>query len=76
MRSRKPLHELTLQEQAELLQPIAVDLQTQKLANGLYNLYQTKGDKSLLTREYQDHAEEVRVNAATGQTRTVRRISK
>lgn len=76
MKLARPLHELSLKEQAELLQPIVIRIQQENLKKGLYNVYQAGNAKNVLTRDYSDRKERVRVDAATGQTHTLRRIAK
>jgi thiamine phosphate synthase YjbQ (UPF0047 family) len=76
MRSRKPLHELTLQEQAELVTPVIAQVQQDNLEKGLYNIYQPATTRNIMVHEYRDHTEEVSVSAVTGRTRTVKRTVK
>lgn len=64
---------MSLSEQAALVQPVDRALQAEKLAKGLYNIYQSSDDKTVLILDYADKTEQVRVDTATGQTRTLRR---
>jgi hypothetical protein len=73
MSSRKPLYQMSLAEQAALAQPADRALQAEKLAMGLYNIYQSGEDQTVLILDYADKTEQVRVDTATGQTRTIRR---
>jgi hypothetical protein len=73
MSSRKPLYQMSLAEQAALVQPVDRALQADKLTKGLYNIYQSGEDKTVLILDYADKTEQVRVNTVTGQTRTIRR---
>jgi hypothetical protein len=71
---RKPLYQLSMHELAELMQPVDRALRAQKLANGLYNVYSgNTASKAVLIRDYADKTERVRVNSATGDTRTLSR---
>lgn len=67
---------MNLAELAELMRPVDQAMQAEKLAKGLYNVYQSSEGKSIITRDYADRTEQVRVNAATGQTRTIGRRAK
>jgi len=74
MPARKPLYKLSMHELAELMRPVDRALRAQKLKKGLYNVYSgNTADKAVLIRDYADKTEQVRVNIATGDTRTLRR---
>lgn len=71
---RKPLYQLSMHELAELMQPVDRALRAQKLAKGLYNVYSgNTASKAVLIRDYADKTERVRVDIATGDTRTLSR---
>ena len=70
----KPLYQLSIHELAELMRPVDRALRAQKLEKGLYNVYSgNTANKAVLIRDYTDKTEHVRVDIATGRTRTVRR---
>jgi len=74
MPARKPLYQLSLHELAELMRPVDRALRAQNLEKGLYNVYSgDTANKSVLIRDYADKTERVRVNIATGRTRTLSR---
>jgi hypothetical protein len=73
---RKALHELSLREQGAFLQPIAERVGRENLDKGSYNVYQAGEANNVLVHDYCDHTEQVRVDAATGRTQTVRRVQK
>jgi hypothetical protein len=70
----KPFFERSLVEQAELLQPQILKVQQENLSFGLYNSYRTSNYPSDNTfiHQYADHSELVRVDAATGNTETIK----
>ncbi len=73
MSACKPLYQLSLHELAELMRPADRALRAQKLEKGLYNVYSgNTSNKAVFIRDYVDKTEQVRVNAVTGQTRTLR----
>lgn len=63
---RKHLFDLSLQEQAEILNPVIKKIQQQNWDAGLYNIYQHPTDQKLLIRDYRDKREIVRVDITTG----------
>jgi hypothetical protein len=74
MAALKPLYQLSLHELAELMRPVDRALRDQKLEKGLYNVYSgNTANKAVLIRDYADKTEQVRVNIATGDTRTLSR---
>jgi hypothetical protein len=66
MLKRKSLHELSLQELSDLVEPFARQLQKDNLDKGLYNIYQSPLAKDLLILDYKDRTETVRVDTVTG----------
>ncbi|WPU99477.1 hypothetical protein SNE26_26020 [Mucilaginibacter sp. cycad4] len=72
----KPIFERTLSEQSELIQPRVVQIQQENLNSGLYNSYRNQNypDFGTFVRQYSDHREIVRVDAATGLIKTVKVI--
>ena len=73
MKNGKPLHKLSLREQGAILQPVIARIQQENLDRGLYNIYKAPRAEGLFVHEYRDRVEQVRVDAATGQTRVIRR---
>jgi hypothetical protein len=74
----KPVFERSLKEQGQLLDPVIEQVKEANLKHGLYNSYRDKHctSKDLFIHEYQDRTELVRVNAATGQTTTIKQLSR
>jgi hypothetical protein len=72
VKNRKPLHKLSLREQADL-QPVIARIQQENLDKGLYNIYKARRALGLIVHEYRNRVEQVRVDAVTRQTRVVRR---
>ena len=73
----KPVFKRTLIEQSQLLKPQIENIQQENLSRGLYNSYRNEEciTKDLLVHEYPTRKELVRVNAITGHTFTIKRIS-
>ncbi len=72
----KPIFELSLSEQADLLRTPIEQVQQENLHKGLYNSYRDDHGQSpdQFIRAYADRKELVQVNATNGQTMTVRKV--
>jgi hypothetical protein len=73
----KPVFKRTLIEQSQLLKPQIENIRRENLSLGLYNSYRNEEcvTKDLLVHEYPTRKELVQVNAVTGHTFTIKRIS-
>ncbi|GGH17021.1 hypothetical protein [Mucilaginibacter phyllosphaerae] len=72
----KPVFERTLSEQSDLIRPHVKKVQLENINRGLYNSYRDGRYKSndVFIRRYKDHREVVKIDAATGYTKTLRTI--
>jgi hypothetical protein len=72
----RPFFERTLAEQSELIQPQVLRIQQENLAHGLYNSYRTENypNTDTFVRQYSDHSEVIRIDAATGKTEKIKTL--
>ncbi|WP_345953015.1 hypothetical protein [Mucilaginibacter sp. PAMB04168] len=71
-----PIFERSLAEQQELVLPQIARIQQENLNRGLYNSYRDKefDSKDIVVRIYANRREVVQIDAASGQTKTVKVI--
>jgi len=70
----KPLFERSLREQSQVLAPHVASVQSANLRMGLYNSYRNElcVSKDLFIHEYPSHKVLVSIDAATGNTTTIK----
>jgi len=78
MKPIRPIYELSLKEQEELLQPIIEKVQHDNLAAGSFNVYRDSNfiSKDIFVREYSDRKVLVRVSMETGHTEIIMPLAK
>lgn len=73
MSKSKHIFQLSPAEQAERLRGRIVEVQSENLDAGLYNIFQDAQSKDQLILKYRDHSEVIKVDQTTGRSRVVKR---